>query len=87
MPSPDGKKVALGKAVGGTHGAVIHVLDVDRGDLLPDRPHGESHETRSWRPDGSGFFYAAGARWNAVYEHRLGSDAPARVTPPYSSTA
>ena len=89
VPSPDGTLVAFGKAVGGTHDAVIHVLDVETGRLLPDRPRGTNHESLAWRPDGSGFFYAAcpepgevpagdEAQWNAVYEHRLGSGAPAR---------
>jgi prolyl oligopeptidase len=87
-PSPDGALVAFGKAVGGTHGAVIHVLDVETGRLLPDRPRGTSHESLARRPDGSGFFYAANpesempagneTEWHAVYEHRLGSGAPAR---------
>jgi prolyl oligopeptidase len=58
-PSPDGALVAFGTAVGGTHGAVIHVLDVENGRLLPDRPRGSWHESLAWRPDGSGFFYAA----------------------------
>ena len=68
---------------------MIHVLDVETGRLLPDRPRGTSHESLAWRPDGSGFFYAAcpepgevpagdEAHWHAVYEHRLGSGAPAR---------
>ena len=89
VPSPDGALVAFGKAVGGTHGAVIHVLDVETGRLLPDRPRGTAHESLAWRPDGSGFFYAAypepgevpagdESHWHAVYEHRLGSGAPAR---------
>ncbi|MEV4746374.1 prolyl oligopeptidase family protein [Streptosporangium amethystogenes subsp. fukuiense] len=89
VPSPDGALVAFGKAVGGTHDAVIQVLDVETGRLLPDRPRGTGHTAPAWRPDGSGFFYAAcpepgevpagdEAHWNAVYEHRLGSDEPAR---------
>jgi prolyl oligopeptidase len=88
-PSPDGARVAFGKAVGGAHGAAIQVLDVETGQLLPDRPRGTNHTSLAWRPDASGFFYAAcpepgevpageEAHWNAVYEHRLGSGAPAR---------
>lgn len=88
-PSPDGTLVAFGKAVGSTHGALIRVLDVETGQLLPDRPRGTSHASPAWRPDGSGFFYAAcpepgevpagdEAHWEAIYEHRLGSGAPAR---------
>ena len=40
VPSPDGALVAFGKAVGSAHDAVIHVLDVETGRLLPDRPRG-----------------------------------------------
>jgi prolyl oligopeptidase len=43
-PSPDGALVAFGTAMGSTHGAVIHVLDVEAGGLLPDRPCGRWHE-------------------------------------------
>ena len=89
VPSPDGARVAFGKAVGSTHDALIHVLDVETGRLLPDQPRGTSHASLAWRPDSSGFFYAAcpapgevpagdEAHWNAIYEHRLGSATPAR---------
>ncbi len=89
VPSPDGTLVAFGKSVGGAHDAVTHVLDVETGRLLPDRPRGTWHQSLAWRPDGSGFFYAAypepgevpagdESQWHAVYEHRLGSGAPAR---------
>jgi prolyl oligopeptidase len=89
VPSPDGTLVAFGKAVGSAHDAVIHVLDVETGRLLPDRPRGTNHLSLAWRPDASGFFYAARPEpgevpvedelhWDAVYEHRLGSGAPAR---------
>jgi prolyl oligopeptidase len=48
-----------------------------------------NHSSLAWRPDGSGFFYAAcpahgevppgeESHWNAIYEHRLGSSTPAR---------
>ncbi len=89
VPSPDGALVAFGKSVGGAHDAVTHVLDVETGRLLPDRPRGTWHESLAWLPDGSGFFYAAypepgevpagdESQWHAVYEHRLGSGSPAR---------
>jgi prolyl oligopeptidase len=89
VPSPDGRLVAFGKAVGSTHDALIHVLDVEAGRLLPDRPRGTDHSSLAWRPDSSGFFYAAcpepgevpagdEAHWNAIYEHRIGSSEPAR---------
>jgi prolyl oligopeptidase len=89
VPSPDGARVAFGRAVGGSQSAAIHVLDVETGRLLPDQPRGTQHTSVAWRPDASGFFYAAcpepgevpasdEAHWNAIYEHRLGSAAPAR---------
>jgi prolyl oligopeptidase len=89
VPSPDGRLVAFGKAIGGMHDAVIAVLDVQTGRLLADRPRGSDHASVAWLPDGSGFFYTAcpepgevpageQAPWNAIYEHRLGSDLPAR---------
>lgn len=89
VPSPDGALVAFGVALGGTHGAAIRVLDVESGQLLPDRPRGTDHSSLAWRPDSSGFFYAAcpqpgevpvgeEGHWNAIYEHRIGSDTPAR---------
>ena len=89
VPSVDGTLVAFGKAVADTHTAVIHVLDVETGQLLPDRPRGTNQRSVAWRPDGSGFFYAAcpepgevppgeEALWDAVYEHRLGSGSPAQ---------
>ena len=42
-PSPDGALVAFAKAFGSTHGGRIHVLDVETGELLPDRPRGTFH--------------------------------------------
>ncbi|MFD7630366.1 prolyl oligopeptidase family protein [Streptomyces sp. NPDC059851] len=89
VPSPDGHLVAFGKSVGGTHDAVIHVLDIASRQVLPDRPRGSGHSAPAWLPDSSGFLYAAcpepgevppgeEALWHAVYEHRLGSRKPAR---------
>jgi prolyl oligopeptidase len=88
VPSPDGALLAFGKAVGSTHDAAIHILDIETGRLLPDRPRGTSHSSLAWRPDASGFFYAACPEpgtvpegdenhWNAIYEHRIGSGTPA----------
>ena len=84
-PSPDGTLVALGKAVGSEHGAVIHVLEVATGEVLSDRLRGTEHGSLAWHPDSRGFFYSAcpepgtvpadeEAHWNAVYEHRIGDE-------------
>lgn len=84
MPSPDGALVAFGRSVGNAHDAEIHVLDVASGQILPDRPYGTAHETPAWRPDSSGFFYAAypapgdTPNMHGIYEHRVGAAEPAR---------
>jgi protease II len=88
VPSPDGARVAFGKAIGGTHGAVIHVLDVATGHLLPDRPRGRSHETPAWRRrarrirvrDGPGLVRVA-RRYAGVDVHRPPQGPAARRTP------
>ncbi|MFC0629358.1 prolyl oligopeptidase family serine peptidase [Kribbella deserti] len=83
-PSPDGRFVAFGKSMRNTHDALIRVLDIASGELLPDRPRGTAHESLAWLPDSTGFFYAAepdpadAEAGNAVYEHRLHVAEPAR---------
>jgi prolyl oligopeptidase len=89
VPSPDGSRVAFGTARGSTHHPKIRLLEVDTGRVLLDQPWGRNHSSVAWRPDGSSFFYTADpepgaapageeAFWNAVYEHRVGVNAPAR---------
>lgn len=89
VPSPDGSLVAFGRTEGGGRGTTIRVLDVETGQLLSDRPRGTNQSSVAWRPDASGFFYAAHpepgevspgdeAHWSAIYEHRLASGSPAR---------
>jgi len=79
-PSPDGKRVALGLSAGGSEDSTLVVMDVESGELLPERiAHaGLNQYGVSWLPDGSGFFYnrhPANERYNksGVYFHRLGS--------------
>ncbi len=79
VPSPDGRFVAFGKAVGSTHDARIQILDIDTGQILPDRPRGTSHLYAAWRPDSSAFFYAAiDDGRESIYEHRIGAETPAK---------
>ena len=84
VPSPNGALVAFGRSVGNAHDTIIHILDVATGEVLPDQPYGTAHETPAWRPDSSGFFYAAypapgdTPTYHGVYEHRLGSAEAAR---------
>jgi len=85
-PSPDGKRVALGLSAGGSEDSTLVVMDVESGELLPERiAHaGLNQYGVSWLPDGSGFFYnrhPADERYNksAVFFHRLGSSEADRL--------
>lgn len=79
VPSPDGRLVAFDKAAGSTHDARIQILDVDTGQVLADRLRGTNHLDVAWRPDSSALFYdAIDDGKESIYEHRIGSDAPAR---------
>ena len=78
VPSPDGRLVAFGKAVGGTHDARIEIMEVDTGLVRPDRLRGTNHMEATWRPDSSALFYNATEDGKeSILEHRVGSDAPA----------
>lgn len=78
VPSPDGRLVAFGRAVGSTHDARIQILDIASGQVLADRPRGTNHMDAAWRPDSSALFYAATDDGKeSIYEHRIGADAPA----------
>ena len=79
VPSPDGRLVAFGKAVGSTHDARIEIMEVDTGLVRPDRLRGTNHMDAAWRPDSSALFYAAiDDGKESIHEHRIGSDAPAK---------
>ncbi len=60
VPSPDGRRVALGLAPSGSEDDVLHVLDVATGAALGDTiTRMEAAYTEpQWLPDGSGFFYS-----------------------------
>ncbi len=84
-PSEDGRLLAYGLSEDGNEESVLHVLDVDSGDLLSDRiPHTRAADL-AWLPDGSAFYYtrypAPGEvpegeehYHRAVFFHRLGAD-------------
>lgn len=85
QPSPDGRLVAFGLSRGGSERSTLHVLDVDRGELLRDRiPHTRACSL-AWFPDNSGFVYTRypdpnlqpdeePEYWRRVHRHRLGDD-------------
>ena len=88
-PSPDGALVAFAKAFGSTHGGRIHLLEVETGELLPDRPRGTFHLWGTWAgdqtPPGSSMRRPPSQvrcqltrRRAGFYEHRIGSTKPAR---------
>jgi prolyl oligopeptidase len=84
--SDDCRYLAYGVARAGDENAVLHVLDVRDGRLLPDTFAGWRQEEIVWLPDSSGFYYSARPLrgevpagdehyFHRVYFHRLGSTA------------
>ena len=84
-PSDDGRLLAYGLSENGSEQSVLHILDVERDAVLPDRIPRTRSADLAWLPDGSGFYYtrypAPGAvaegeehYHRAVYFHALGTD-------------
>lgn len=84
-PSEDGHLLAYGLSEDGNEESVLHVLDADTGEPLPDRIAHTRAADLAWLPDGSAFYYtrypAPGEvpegeehYHRAVFFHRLGSD-------------
>lgn len=83
--SDDGRYLAYAVQDGGTDWRTIKVIDVATGKEMPDRVEWAKFTAISWRPDGSGFFYARfaapeqGAKFQSlnvnhqVYFHRIGT--------------
>jgi prolyl oligopeptidase len=78
VPSPSGKHVAYGIALGGSEETTIHVWDVAAGKDLPDVIDRieTAYTEPQWLPDGTGFYY--------VRRRKLPPDAP--VTEIYNQT-
>ncbi len=55
--SPDGRYVVHGLSPAGSENSALHVLDVDSGELLPERIDRTQYASPSWLPDSSGFFF------------------------------
>jgi len=84
-PSRDGRLVAYGLSTGGDERSTLHLLDVDRGVLLPDTiPHTRACSI-AWNPDGTAFAYTRypdpadvpdeeRGYWRKIYWHTLGTD-------------
>ena len=83
-PSPDGRFIALGLDIGGREEPTLRILDVERGELLPDRVERCSQLRPAWLPDSSALFYSwlgDGAFGTLDYRanqevrlHRVGTD-------------
>jgi len=59
-PSPGGKFLVYGLAKSGSEETVLHILNIENGNLLPetiDRIE-TAYNVPCWMPDGSGFFYS-----------------------------
>ena len=85
LAAPDGRHVVYGLSPAGSENSVIHVLDVDTREILPERIDRAQFGSPSWLPDGSGFFFnrlaAAAAvgsvdyyKDSVVWLHRLRTD-------------
>jgi prolyl oligopeptidase len=85
-PSPDGKYVMYGISPAGSENAVIEIMEVATGKVLPDRIDRAQYASPSWLPDGTGFFFnrlAEGVKAgttdyykNSVsWLHKIGTDA------------
>ena len=85
VPSPDGKLLAYGVAVGGSDWQRWQLRDLATGQDLPDRIEWVKFSRATWTPDGKGFFYSrydapkegeklTGANYfQKLYYHRIGT--------------
>src|SRR5262245_6003120 len=88
--SPDGKYVLYGMSPSGSENAVIEIMEVATGRVLPERIDRAQYPSPSWLPDGSAFFFnrlAEGAKAgttdyykNSVcWLHKPGTDAKSDI--------
>jgi prolyl oligopeptidase len=84
-PSDDGRLLAYGLSENGSEQSVLHVLDLETGQTLPERIARTRAADLAWLPDGSGFYYTRYPAPDEVPEgeehyhrsiffHRLGTD-------------
>jgi prolyl oligopeptidase len=55
--SPDGRHVVYGLSPAGSEDSVIHIMEVDSREILPERITRAQYAVPSWLPDSSGFFF------------------------------
>jgi len=87
FPSPWGTRVAYGLSSGGDEQSVLHVIETESGEVLPDRVPFTSNATVAWLPDESGLAVNAGTAPDfervdkVLLVHRLGRAGAARPEP------
>jgi prolyl oligopeptidase len=86
QPSEDGRRLVYAVQDGGSDWRTVRVLDVDSGQVLPDKVEWVKFSNLAWAKDGSGFFYSrfpepqadqqfqALNENQAVYFHTLGTE-------------
>ncbi|WP_448503064.1 prolyl oligopeptidase family serine peptidase [Sphingomonas sp.] len=86
QPSEDGRRLVYAVQDGGSDWRTVRVLDVDSGQVLPDKVEWVKFSNLAWAKDGSGFFYSrfpepkadqqfqALNENQAVYFHKLGTE-------------
>ena len=83
-PSPDGRRVAVALSAGDASTAVVRVVDIATGQVLPGEVahvlSGAAGGDVAWAAGGAGFFCTqAGASGVQVVFHKLGAPGPDRV--------
>lgn len=56
-PSPDGSMLAYGLSQRGDEWSVLHILNVETGELLPERIERTRYAGVTWKKDNQGFYY------------------------------
>ena len=81
-PSPDGRIVGIGLSEAGDEQSVLHLVDVESGELLDDRIPFMGSGAVAWLPDASGLYYNGGLGPQSVtmdrriFFHKVGSPVP-----------
>jgi prolyl oligopeptidase len=84
-PSDDGRLLAYGLSENGSEQSVLHVLELDTDQILPERIARTRAADLAWLPDGSGFYYTRYPSpgevpegeehyHRSIFFHRLGTD-------------
>ena len=85
VPSRDGRRLLAAMQQGGSDWRTLRIVDVDSGEVLPDRIQWVRYSSLSWNRDGTGFYYsrydapraedASGAFQNQqIWFHAVGTD-------------